>query len=349
MSTIVQIVIASPLEAAHVKRIADAYPDDIEVHFRPDLMPHARYLADHTGDPLWRRSPEQQREWRRLLSRAEVLWDFPVAETDQLLELAPKLRWIQTTSAGVGQAVRRHGLQDGAVIVTTASGIHGQPLAEFVFASLLFHSKRFIKVQAAQQTHHWERFCSRELRGQTLVIIGPGRIGREIARIGRCFGMTIWAMAHNNDSKRMGGLGVDRLFARDALHTMLAGADCLVICAPHTPETEGMIGRAEIAALRSSAVLINVARAALVDQEALIDALREQRLAFAALDVFQQEPLPIDSPLWDLPNVLIYPHSASTADSENAKLTERFIVNLGYFLKEQYELMAPVLDKAKLY
>src|SRR5680860_1210355 len=105
---------------------------------------------------------------------------------------------------------------------------------------------------------------------------------------------------------------------------MLARADCLVLCAPHTPETENLIGRGELLAMKSDAVLINIARGAMIDETALVDVLEQGHLAFAALDVFRHEPLPPDSPLWDLPNVLVSPHSASTADSENGKLTDLF-------------------------
>jgi len=256
---------------------------------------------------------------------------------------------VQTTSAGVGPTVKRLGLAESEVIVTTASGVHARPLAEFVFAALLYHAKRFPHLLAEQRAHRWARFCGRELRGQRLAIVGPGRIGREVARVGRCFGMEVWAMARDNSPERAAALGVDRLFARKELPEMLGGADCLVLCAPHTPETEGLIGRVELAALKPGAVLVNIARGAMVDEAALIEALGDGRVAFAALDVFQTEPLPPDSPFWDLPNVLINPHSASTVEGENAAITDRFIANLGHFLVGRYDQMAPILDKQRLY
>src|SRR5688572_5711595 len=120
-------MITSPLEPEHVERIRSAFPDRLELIYRPDLMPEIRYVADH-GDPDWRRNPDQEREWHRLLRRAEILLDFPQHERYPLLELAPMLRWVQTTSAGTGPLVKRLGLQDADLIVTTASGIHVQPL-----------------------------------------------------------------------------------------------------------------------------------------------------------------------------------------------------------------------------
>ncbi|MBA3417042.1 MAG: D-2-hydroxyacid dehydrogenase, partial [Chloroflexia bacterium] len=335
--------------AHHAAKIEAAYPGRVELIYRPDLLPPRRFLADHTGDPAWRRTAEQQHEWRALLARAEVLWDFAANEEDGPLILSPNLRWVQTTSAGVGQLVKRLGLQDSDVVVTTASGVHARPLAEFVFAALLFHTKRLAHLQAEQRAHRWQRYHSRELSGQVLAIVGPGRIGREVARIGRAFGMTVWAMARDPDQTRARSLGADRLFARDDLQPMLAGANCVVLCVPHTPETEGMIGRAELAALKPDAVLVNIARGVVVDEEALIETLRQGRLGLAALDVVRTEPLPPDSPLWDLPNVLICPHSASTAEGENERLTDRFVENLGHYLDGALDQMAPILDKARLY
>jgi phosphoglycerate dehydrogenase-like enzyme len=344
----VVVMVTSPLESEHVERIARAFPDRVKVIFRPDLMPEPRYVADH-GDPAWRLNPSQEREWHRLLSQAEVLLDFPHHETRPLLELAPKLRWVQTTSAGVGLLVQRLGLQESPLIVTTASGIHAQPLAEFVFAALLYHSKEIGRLREEQRAHQWHRFAGVELAGKTMGIIGPGRIGREVARIASAFRMRVTALGRDNDPARAGSLGVDRLYSREQLHLMLAETDCLVVCAPLTPETEDLLGAAEFAALKPGAVFVNIGRGAIVDENALLRGLRDGRIAFAALDVFREEPLPPESPFWDLPNVLINPHSASTVTTENAKLAELFVRNLGHYLAGAVDQMSPILDKRRLY
>jgi phosphoglycerate dehydrogenase-like enzyme len=341
-------MLTSPLEPEHVERIAGAFPDRIDLIFRPDLMPTPRYVADH-GDPTWRRNSSQEREWHRLLGQAEVLLDFPQNETRPLLELAPKLRWVQTTSAGVGPLVQRLGLQDSHLIVTTSSGIHAQPLAEFVFAALLYHTKEIGRLKEEQRAHQWHRFAGIELAGRTMAIIGPGRIGREIARIAHAFRMRVVALGRDCDPARAESLGIDRLYSREQLHEMLAEADCLVICAPLTPETEDLLGAAEIASLKPGAVFVNIGRGAIVDENALLRSLREGRIAFAALDVFREEPLPPDSTFWDLPNVLINPHSASTVATENAKIAELFVRNLGYYLAGEVDQMSPILDKQRLY
>jgi phosphoglycerate dehydrogenase-like enzyme len=341
-------MIASPLEAEHAGRIAQAFPDQIELIYRPDLMPATRYVGDH-GDPNWRRTPEQEREWHTLLRRAEVLWDFPQNEQASVLDLAPRLHWVQTTSAGVGPLVQRLGLQDSDLIVTTASGIHAQPLAEFVFAALLFHTKELGRLQAEQRARQWHRFCGIELAGRTMAIVGPGKIGREIARIARAFRMRVVATGRENDPARAEALGVDRLYARAELPAMLAEADFLVLCAPQTPETDGLMGPAEFAAPKPGAVFVNIGRGTLLDEKALLQALHDDTIAFAALDVFPTEPLPVDSPLWAMPNVLINPHSASTVDTENAKLVDVFTRNMHHYLRGELDAMAPLLDKRKLY
>jgi phosphoglycerate dehydrogenase-like enzyme len=342
-------MITSPLEQELADRIARSFTDRVELIYRPDLLPPTRYTADHNGPPDWTRAPAAQEVWLSLLKRAEVLFDFDMRSGPSPFELSPDLKWVQTSSAGVGQTVERLGLADSDLIVTTSSGVHAGPLTEFVFASLLFHVKQIPHLIADQSAHRWNRFCSDELSGKTFAIIGPGRIGRQIANVARAFNMTVWAMARTNSPDRAAELGVDRLFDRSELHAMLAGSDVLVLATPHTPETENLIGQEELAAMPRGSVLVNIARGIVVDEVALISALRSGQIGFAALDVFRTEPLPADSELWDLPNVLINPHSASTALTENAKITEIFIRNLGHYLDGRFDLMSPVLDKQRLY
>ncbi len=343
------IMIASPLEREYVERIASVDPHRVKVIYRPDLLPPPRYIADHPGIDGWTRSDGQEAEWRALLSEADVLWDFYEAPDAAPLELSPRLAWAQTTSAGVGQWVRRLGLQDSDVIVTTASGVHKGPLTEFVFAALLFHVKRFRHLLAEQAAHRWERFSTGELTGMNLAVIGPGRIGREVARIGAAFGMTVWAIARDNSPGRTAELGVERVVSRADLHDLLGWADCTVLCTPHTDETEQLIDRAAIAAIKPGAALINIARGQVIDEPAMIEALQSGRIGVAAVDVVAEEPLSPDSPLWDLPNVLISPHSASTAITENARITDIFVHNLRCYLDGRVDEMTPVLDKARLY
>ncbi len=350
-STRLIVFIATPLEQEHVDRVKAVEPEKVEVIYEPDLLPPTRYVADHTGSESFERTPEQESLWQANLGRANVLWDFPPTASDGTggLVYAPRVKWIQATSTGVGRIVERLGLVDTDLIVTTARGVHAGPLAEFALLTLLSHVKRQHRVQEEQRQHRWERFCGDELDGKTLAIVGTGSIGSRVASVGRAFGMRITALARAGSSRTAGELEVDRLFPFDRLHEMLAEADALVLAVPHTPETDGLIDRAAFAAVKRGAVFVNVARGQVVDEAALIDALRTGRVAFAGLDVFAVEPLPADSPLWDLPNVIISPHSASTVASENRKITDIFCSNLRCYIEGRQDDMRNVLDKARLY
>jgi phosphoglycerate dehydrogenase-like enzyme len=343
------IMITTPLEQEHVDRIASVAPERTHVIFRPDLLPPTTYESDHTGPAGWKRSDAGEAEFRALLREADVLWDFYRASDAGPYELSPKLKWVQTTSAGVGQLVRRLGLSDSELIVTTASGVHAQPLAEFVFAALLYRVKTFPTLLEQQREHRWKRLSTGSLNGLKLALIGPGRIGKEIARIAKNFRMEVRAMGRTNSPERAAELGVDEMVGKESLHELLGWADCIVLATPHTDETDQMIDRGAIAAIKPGAMLINIARGAVIDEPAMIAALRSGAIGFAALDVVAVEPLPADSPLWDLPNVLINPHSASTATGENELITDIFVRNLTRFLDGRYDEMSPVLDKGRLY
>ena len=345
------VLVASPFEEALVEQAQAVAGDRAEIVHRPDLLPPMRYAADHDGEQGWARTPERQAEWDALLASADALLGLPrEAETAGSLEaVCPRVRWVQGTSAGMGQTVRRLGMDGTDVIVTTASGVHAGPLAEFVFAVLLGRAKRLDDLATWQAERRWQRFTGDELAGKTLAIVGPGRIGSRIARVARAFDMQVWALGRRYDPAREAELGLDRLFPAEGLHEMLAGADFVVLIAPHTGETEELIGRAEIAAMRTGATLINIGRGAVVDEVAMLDALRSGHIGFAALDVFREEPLPVDSPLWALPNVLISPHCSANAPTENARITEILVHNLDRFLDGRLDEMTPVLDKRRLY
>jgi phosphoglycerate dehydrogenase-like enzyme len=343
------VMIASPLEPPHVQRIVDVFGDRITVAYDADLLPVTRYVADHKGDPAWRRTPTQQRRWLTMLAEAEVLWDFPIGESAPLLSLAPRLRWLQTTSAGVGPMIRQLKIDQTDVLVTTASGVHARPLAEFVFAVLLYHTKRLAHLEGLRTTHRWERFSTASLVGRTIAIIGMGRIGTEVAKVAHAFDMRVWGMSRRTRVPADFGGAVDRMFRREQLHDMLAGADCVVLCVPQTPDTDDLIGEAQIAVMKHGVVFINIGRGTTVDEPTLLAALKNGKIGIAGLDVFKTEPLPPSSPFWDMPNVLVNPHSASTADSENGLLTERFIDNLAKYLAGDYAHMAPIFNKTEGY
>ena len=194
-----------------------------------------------------------------------------------------------------------------------------------------FHKKLLMTLRE-QRDRQWKRFASADLEGQTLAIVGVGGVGQEIARLGKCFGMRVVGVKRSIAGVNPDALHLDALYAPADLSRALSAAQNLVLIAPHTSETEGMIGPRELATLPPGAVFINIGRGALVDEPALVEALRSGLLLGAGLDVFAQEPLPAESPLWSMDNVIVSPHSASTSYRENERITELFCRNLRRYL-----------------
>ena len=337
------VLICSYLEPQHVERIR-CVDDRLDVIYEPALLRPPRYAADHNGDPSFQRTQEQETRWRKLLAQADILFDFDPTHRADLPDLALKARWVQSTSAGIGQLVKTNNYDSRMphTVFTTASGVHKRPLAEFVVMAMLMHYKGALRMIDGQRRRHWERYAGTDLEGRTLAIVGLGRVGVEIARMCRALGMTVIG----TDVKPVPD-AVNRYYEPGQLHAMLPQADVLVLMVPHTPQTEKMIGRKELALLPRGAYFINTARGAVVDEAALIEALRSGHLSGAALDVFAEEPLPPGNPLWEMPNVLVSPHSASTSDRENARITELFCDNLRRFVSG--EPLRNVLNTALMY
>jgi phosphoglycerate dehydrogenase-like enzyme len=326
------VLIASWLEPEHVERIrrVDAR---LDVLHDPELLAPPRYAADHTG-AAFTRTPEQDARWRSLLACAEILFDFDRSSARELPSLAPKVRWIQATSAGIGEYVRRMGYAESMpdTVFTTASGVHAKPLAEFCFMVMIAFHKKLLQSLRDQRNQRWERFAGADLEGQTLVIVGVGRVGSEVARLAQAFGMRVVGVKRSTAGAAPEDLYLDALYGPADLHRALPEAQNLVLIVPHTRETERMIGARELAMLPRGAVFINIGRGALVDESALIDVLRSGHLLGAGLDVFAQEPLPAGSPFWAMDNVIVCPHSASTSYRENERITDLFCINLRRYL-----------------
>ena len=333
------ILISSPLEEEHVARIRQAGGSRVEVVFEPSLLPTPRYVADHHGAPRTI-TQEMKRRWSELLVKADILFDFDLLDPANLPRNAPKVRWVQATSSGIGEFLRRTGLDKSDIAFTTAAGVHSRALAEFCMLGLLHFFRDVPYLNRMKQAKHWERYTVRGLAGSRMLVIGLGAVGGAIAADGARFGVEVWGLRH-----RAGGdapEGVSRVVTKSQLLEVLPQVDALVLACPLTDETRLMIGPAEIAALKPGAVLVNVARGAVVDEDAMTEALRTGKISGAALDAFTVEPLPKDNKLWDLPNVIISPHSASTVAAENGRIVDIFLDNLDRFLggrplRNQYE------------
>lgn len=332
MSESVTVLIASFLEEEHVRRIARVDPR-VRVIYEPEMLRPPRYPADHKGAEFTR-TPEQEARWISFLAEADILFDFDQTHLGELPDLAPKVRWIQATSSGIGQFVKRMGYAERMpdTVITKASGVHARPLAEFCLMVMLFFRKGLPRMIRHQARKHWERYAGSDLEGRSVVIVGLGGVGREVARVSGALGMRVIGVDLDGVGAELDSGLLDSFVCAADFSTVLPEAEHLVLIAPHTPATEGMVGRKELALMPAGAILINVSRGALVDEEALIDALDCGHLGGAGLDVFQQEPLPPGSPLWTMPNVLVSPHSGSTSDQENRRLTDLFCENLIRFL-----------------
>jgi glyoxylate/hydroxypyruvate reductase len=346
------IVIGSFLEADQVARIAAA-PAAGRVDYEPGLLPVPRYPCDHTGPPRDLSAADLDR-WRALGADADVYFDFDWLDPAAMPARSPRLRWIQATSAGIGGFMQRTGLDssvrfiqrtgldssvqdsganassaaaDGTgLTVTTAGGIHAIPLAEFAVMGALHFIKGVPQLKQRQRARHWERYTTRQLAGQRALVVGLGGMGRQVAASFAALGVEVWGLGRAGASYDIPAL--TNVITRDGLDAALPGIGIVVLCCPLTDETAGLIGARQLSLLPPGAVLVNISRGPVVDQAALTAALRDGHLGGACLDVFATEPLPPDDPLWDLDNVIVSPHSASTVATENAALTDLFLDNL---------------------
>ncbi len=299
-----------------------------------DVSPRVR-LLDYPAAPLApgeeRPAPDRERA-RQTLAQAEVIFGSHL-DPLVLFDSAPNLRWFQVLTAGLDELIAQ-GILERDFVVTTASGVGAVPIAEYCIGVMVMLEKGLHTTMRDQVEHRWEFGFRGELKGKTCGIVGLGAIGRELARRARAFGMRIVATrrsatpgAHDPDA--------DVLLPFTDLPQLLSESDYVVLCVPLTAETQGMVGAAELALMKPGAAIVNIARAAVVDQEALLSALREERLGGAALDVHDPEPLPPDSPFWDMPNVIVTPHRSGAVYGYLDRAAAFFAANLERYVRGQ--------------
>lgn len=247
----------------------------------------------------------------------------------EVLKTAPDLRWVQTFSAGTDLAVYQEMLARGLTL-TNSTGASAPAVAQTAVTGLLALARQFPRIVAAQRRHAWEPLYAepepREVEGQTALVIGTGPIGQEIGRLCRAFGLRTLGMRRDPAAGTPPGFDAVAGFA--ALPELLPRTDWLILACPLTETTRGLIGASALALLPPGRHLINVSRGGVVEEDALLAALRSGHLAGAFLDVFTQEPLPADSPFWDLPNVIVSPHSAAASDGLPERVAAIFCDNL---------------------
>jgi phosphoglycerate dehydrogenase-like enzyme len=264
---------------------------------------------------------------------------------------ASKLRWIHSPAAAVHQLIFSE-LVNSDVILTNSSQVHGPVVAEHVIALLFALAKRLPDAVLLQQKHTWGqdsmwrgRPRPRELAAATVGLVGLGNIGQEVARRAAALGMRVIATREHPEKGSLEH--VQQVFAPSQIDQLLSQSDYVILAAPLTSTTRGLMNAARFAKMRADACLINVSRGPLVDETALGEALRKKKISGAALDVFAQEPLPSDSPLWDLENLLITPHTAAMTEKLWPRHYKLFAENLRRYLAHQ-PLLA-VVDKQKGY
>lgn len=284
-------------------------PSDFEQRVR-GVMPDDEVVRARRGDEVY---PEA-------LERADVIVGRPDVGD---LARAARLSWLQLSSAGADAYVRT--VRED-VVITAANGVYGVPTSEHALAMMLAMVRRLPSSVRAAERKEWERSLEYdELYGRTCGVLGLGDIGSAIARRAKAFGMRVTALR-----RRPGNPPeyVDKIYGRDSLLEMLAGCDHLVNALPDTPATHHLIDAIALARMKPTAYLCNVGRGATIDETALAGALQDGRLAGAALDVFETEPLPEESPLWELSNVLITPHRGGSSPREDERVAELFLENL---------------------
>jgi phosphoglycerate dehydrogenase-like enzyme len=345
--TLTTVVLTSYLEDEHVRRIREV-DGRLRVLYREDLVPPPRWPGDHLGPEDWRRAPEEDEEFLAMLAEAEVLYDFPRGHVRDLAEVAPNLRWVQGSMAGAGEVAKKAGLLETDVVVTTASGVYSGPLAEFVLMALLQHAKNLDRLRRDKAERTWRPAHTDTLQGKTLCIVGMGNIGETIAERARPFGMRILGVKRTVREDDPAWRRAEELYPTDRLREALSQADYVAVTLPGTPETWHLVDAEAIGAMQPGTYFVNVGRGTVVDEEALVEALRGGHLSGAALDVFEVEPLPRESPLWELENVIISPHSTDNLPGMTNELqTDLFCENLRRYLDG--EPLVNVLDKRLLY
>ena len=284
---------------------------------------------------------QQQFPSLRVTSGTELPADVPdamlnwrggdIAVVERAVERVPDLKWLHITRAGVPMSLAAI-LEGRPTQLTNASGVHAPGIAEYILGVTLAHLQRHQDLQTLNRAGEWDkRFTFRELGAATVGILGPGAIGLAAARLFKAFGARVVGLRRRPEPLP----DLDRTYTPDQLADFLPDLDVLVIAAPLTRETKQMLGAAELARLKRGVYLVNIARGAIFDEAALLDALRSGQVGGAALDVFEEEPLPSSSPFWTAPNVLVTPHMSGKTDRVNDRRFGLFAENLGRFVARE--------------
>lgn len=321
-----RVVAAVPLRE-DLCRLVEQLEPRVEVVRDHSLVRPMRGPADWSGDPDHTRTPAEQAEFDALVDSADALFGIPDVDPAALARTVaanPRLRWVMTTAAGGGSQVKAAGLGREAldrIVFTTSAGVHGSTLAEFAVFGVLAGAKNLPRLQADQREGAWpERWEMRQLDEMTVLVVGLGGIGSECARRFSALGAQVWGTTRSGEPVD----GVDRLIPLGELESAVVEVDAIVVTLPGTEQTHHLVGERVLANVKPGAILASVGRGTVVDESALLGALDDGRVAFAAMDVFEVEPLPASSPLWTHPRVLVSPHTAALSGKEEERIARRF-------------------------
>lgn len=282
-------------------------------------------------------------DWTIIAGRAPSIWEAHVADAEiivgwkkemkeTIVNQEVSLKWLQSWSAGVN-SFPLESLKSKNVPVTTANGVHSYPISETIFALMLGLTRKIHTYVRQQQNKTWHHaFMNQEIHGKTVGIIGVGHIGRETAKIAKAFNMTVLGVRNSAQEDEY----VDKMYTPSELHTLLPQCDYVIVTLPLTEKTKRLFGKKEFQLMKPSAFFINIGRGAIVAEDELIEALEEKQIAGAGLDVFEIEPLPQQSSLWEMENVIITPHTSGNTEYYNNRVIEDiFIPNLKNYLNGQ--------------
>jgi phosphoglycerate dehydrogenase-like enzyme len=328
MPETLRVVVATPLSEELCTLIEEREP---RIHLVRDqtLLPPQRHAGDHDGDSSFTRTPEQQAAFDDMVDSAEALYGLPDNSSRALKRTAdanPKLRWVHTMPAGGGAQVKAARLGDdqlASILFTTSAGTHAQPLTEFVLFGILAGAKNLRKLETDQAAHYWpaDRVETKQVSDMTILVVGLGGIGRRSVTALEALGATVIGV-HRHPVE-----GVEHVIPVEELAHAASFADAIVLALPGTEATHKMLNASVLENAKPGIIVINVGRGTTVDEDALLVALNDGHVGFAALDVTYKEPLDVASPLWDHPNVLLSPHSAALNSEEDRRIAELFADN----------------------
>ncbi|KEZ48130.1 D-2-hydroxyacid dehydrogenase [Metabacillus indicus] len=270
--------------------------------------------------------------WRSHLADAEIIAGWKKGMEETCLHESSKLRWVQSWSAGVN-SMPLQALAKKEVLLTSANGVHANPISETIFALMLGLTRKihaYVRNQSEKKWHHEN--MKLEIHGKTLGVIGVGAIGQETAKIAKAFEMTVLGVRHSGKPADF----VDEMYTQGDLNTILPRCDYVAVTVPLTSDTERLFTYEQFKQMKPSAYFINIGRGEVVEEAALIQALAENEIAGAGLDVFEHEPLGVKSPLWEFENVIITPHTSGSTEFYNERLTENILIpNLKTYLSDR--------------